>query len=354
MSSEGAGVGTTATTRQEPAAGTPDPSAPPDGTALRAVAAGRFASWVRDGAPHVPLPGGGRTWERFQALHGLGRDDLALARLAEGHADAVAILAELGSPAPAAGERWGVWAAQPPGARLTARPGADGRWLLDGVKPYCSGAHSCTHALVTADTEEGRRLFALSTDVPGYAPVPGTWQAIGMAGSDTPDVRFTGVPAVPVGGVDAYVRRPGFAHGGIGVAACWLGGARGIADTLFASASRRAPDQLAAAHLGAVDVALHGAECVLRVAATEIDADPQDLTGDAALRAMRARAAVERVATLVLDHVGRALGAGPLCHDARHARLVADLTVYIRQHHADRDLAALGTTLVAPPEGAGR
>lgn len=342
---------TTVTTDQEPVSEMP---VTPDGVALRRAAADRFAAWVRDSAADVPLPGSGRTWERFQTLHGLGREDLALARLAEGHADAVAILAELGASAPAPGERWGVWAAQPPGARLTARPGTDGLWQLDGVKPYCSGAHSCTHALVTADTEEGRRLFALATAVPGYAPVPGTWQAVGMAGSDTPDVRFTGVPAVPVGGVDAYVGRPGFAHGGIGVAACWLGGARGVADTLFASAARRAPDLIAAAHLGAVDVALHGAECVLRIAAAEIDADPADRGGDAALRAMRARAAVERVSTLVLDHVGRALGAGPLCHDARHARRVADLTVYLRQHHGDRDLAALGASLVAPPESTPR
>jgi hypothetical protein len=40
--------------------------------------------------------------------------------------------------------------------------------------------------------------------------------------------------------------------------------------------------------------------------------------------------------------VGRALGAAPLGHDADHARNVADLTVYIRQHHAERDFEALG------------
>ena len=38
----------------------------------------------------------------------------------------------------------------------------------------------------------------------------------------------------------------------------------------------------------------------------------------------------------------RALGAGPLCHDEAHSRAVADLTVYLRQHHAERDLAQLG------------
>ncbi len=60
------------------------------------------------------------------------------------------------------------------------------------------------------------------------------------------------------------------------------------------------------------------------------------------MRGLRVRALLEKVCAEVLDHTGRALGAGPLCHDARHARAVADLTVYIRQHHAEGDLAQLG------------
>ena len=30
----------------------------------------------------------------------------------------------------------------------------DGRWTLTGVKPWCSGADLCTHALITAVTED--------------------------------------------------------------------------------------------------------------------------------------------------------------------------------------------------------
>ena len=41
----------------------------------------------------------------------------------------------------------------------------------------------------------------------------------------------------------------------------------------------------------------------------------------------------------MLTRTGRALGAGPLGHDEAHSRAVADLTVYLRQHHAERDLA---------------
>jgi hypothetical protein len=59
------------------------------------------------------------------------------------------------------------------------------------------------------------------------------------------------------------------------------------------------------------------------------------------------RARIEQVASETLDRVGRALGAGPLCHDRAHARRVADLTVYLRQSHGDDDLACLGRLLAA-------
>jgi len=298
-----------------------------------------FAAAVESGRLDLPLPGSGRTWERWAVLADLAGEDLSLARLSEGHIDALAILAELGAGAPPAGSRWGVWAAQPPGPGLSASR-AEGGWRLDGIKRYCSGAHACTHALVTAAAPDGNRLFAVATD--GLAPVAGTWPATGMAASDTLDVEFTGIPGAPVGGPGDYTGRPGFAHGGGGVAACWYGGARGVGQTLLTAAAKRDVGPHALAHLGAVDVALHTARAALARAAAEIDADPADREQDGWRRALRVRALVEATATEVMARVGRALGAGPLCHDEAHGRRVADLTVYLRQHHAEKDLAELG------------
>ena len=299
-----------------------------------------FAEAVGSGRLNLPLPGGGRTRERWAVLADLAGEDLSLARLAEGHADALAILAELGVLAsPAAGSRWGVWAAQPPGPGLRAsRTG--GGWRLDGTKQYCSGAHSLTDALVTAAAPDGNRLFTVSTH--GLLPVPGSWPATGMAASDTFDVGFADTPAEPAGGPGSYTGRPGFAHGGVGVAACWYGGARAVGRTLLAAAAERDVGPHALAHLGAVDIALRTAREALETAAAEIDADPEDIRDGGRLRALRVRALVETVATEVMDRVGRALGAGPLSHDEAHSRRVADLTVYLRQHHAERDLAELG------------
>lgn len=314
----------------------------PDGAGTSAEwqrAARAFVSAVESGRLDLPLPGSGATWRRWAALADLAEEDLSLARLGEGHADAVAILAELEGPPPQPGSRWGVWAANPPGPNVTAaRQG--GTWLLRGTKQYCSGARVCTHALVTARAGGQERLFAVAVE--DLEPDTGSWPATGMAGSDTLDVGFPAVPAEPVGPPGGYTGRPGFSHGGAGVAACWYGGARGVARALARATAKRDVGPHAFAHLGAVDIALRTTRAALARAADEIDADPGDLRGEGALRTLRVRALAEATASDVLARTGRALGAGPLSHDEAHSRAVADLTVYLRQHHAERDLARLG------------
>ena len=301
---------------------------------------GRSAAAVESGRLDLPLPGSGATLERLSALADLAGEDLSLARLGEGHADAVAILAELGGPSPHAGQPVGRMGGEPAGSERDGRAAAAAAWVLRGTKQYCSGARICTHALVTAAAADGQRLFAVT--VAELEPRDGTWPATGMAGSDTLDVGFPGVVAEPVGPPDGYTDRPGFSHGGVGVAACWYGGARGVARALLSAAAKRDIGPHALAHLGAVDIGLRTAWAALATAAREIDADPDDLRGDGPLRALRVRALTEAVATDVLARTGRALGAGPLGHDEAHSRAVADLTVYLRQHHAERDLARLG------------
>lgn len=305
-------------------------------------AADAFAALVGRGWA-LPLPGAGATEERWSGLGALGAMDLPVARLAEGHADARAILAELGGPDPGDGRRLGVWAAEPPTARLGARR-AGGGWRLDGRKAWCSGARTLTDALVTAEAGDGRRLFLADLTGGGLRTDPTVWAGPGMVASDTADVYFDDVPAVPVGGPGAYVDRPGFWHGGIGVAAVWAGGARAVAARLLSTVAVRDPDPLLAAGLGAADVSVHSADAALRDAAREVDAAPADLPA-ARLRALRVRALVARSVDDVLATVGRALGAGPLAHDPEHAQRVADLSVYVRQHHGERDLAGLGELL---------
>jgi hypothetical protein len=292
---------------------------------------------VEAGLDRLPLPGSGHTLERFQRLAEVGGHDLGLCKLFEGHTDALAIIEQLGgSPTP--GSTWGMWAAEPPQARVKVSP-AGHMVALHGRKAWCSGAAVLSHALLTAwDGDDQQQLVAVALDQPGVAVTEQGWQAVGMAATGSVEVLFDGAEAQAIGNPGDYLQRPGFWQGGIGIAACWYGAARQIAEALRSQCGQR-PEPHALAHLGAVDSALQAAADVLRFSALHIDAHPED---HAELLARRARAVVEQSAEQVMREVGRALGAGPFCKDRQFARLSADLPVFLRQSHAERDLAALG------------
>ncbi|MGF6665652.1 alkylation response protein AidB-like acyl-CoA dehydrogenase [Paraburkholderia atlantica] len=302
-----------------------------------------------DRAPTMPLPAHGETLVRWRALSAVAARDLGLVKLFEGHTDALAILAELNGPLPPPASRWGVWAAEAPDARVRAINegienvcGEGAQVRLSGTKAWCSGAPALTHALVTAWRDDEPVLAAVALDQSSISIDPSKWQAVGMRATASADVTFNDTVATLVGAPHAYLRRAGFWHGGAGIAACWYGAAAQIGRTLRDACARRA-DAHRLAHLGATDVALQSAAAVLRETAAWIDAQPSD---DAQTRVLRARLAVEQAASAVIDHATRALGAGPLCRDARFARALADLPVFLRQSHAERDLAALGERLV--------
>lgn len=306
------------------------------------MTAGLVEHWLESGRLELPFPASGRTAERWQRLARLAEENIVAARIAEAHVEAVAILHELGGKPPEPGQLWGVWTAEAPDAVLTATSN-DGAFSLNGTKVWCAGAGFCTHALVTARLDDGTHgLFAVAAIDPTVKALPSTWWNAGMAGSDTRPVQFTNAQAVAVGDPDAYLDRPGFWHGAIGVAACWLGGARRVADPLYRCAASQSADAYSLAHLGAVDAALAAGDAILSVAATQIDDDPFDRARTAQLLARRVRTVVEHAVDEAITRTGRALGPGPLCQDGRHAQRVADLSIYIRQSHAERDLAELG------------
>jgi alkylation response protein AidB-like acyl-CoA dehydrogenase len=320
----------------------------PPGTAEPAVAADLLRGLVRDSMLDLPRPGHGHTRDRFAALTALGEIDLTVARLAEAHTDALAILEELPhEPLPVeAGAVWAVWAAEPPTAVLTASADSAEGWTIDGRKAWCSGTGGTSYALVTAHAPDGPRLFAVDLSQPGVRRLDDPWPTPALRGSDTRTVEFDQVAAWPVGGPNSYVERPGFWQGSVGVAAVWFGGAVGVARSLARAGAERGLSELNLAHLGGVGTSLAAAHACLEVTATAIDEDPCDERGRLIASARAARAVVEQSATDVITRVGRALGAAPLALDAEHGRRVADLLLYLRQSHGDRDLADLGAELV--------
>jgi alkylation response protein AidB-like acyl-CoA dehydrogenase len=310
--------------------------------------AAQLRRMLRAGELDLPVPGAGHTAPRWAALADWGGRDLSLARLAEGHVDAVAILAEAGR-APARGALYGVWASRSGGAAVRLERQGSSR-VLTGTMRFCSGARVLDRALVVADPPDraptgGRLLLDMDVTVAGVQPLSDTWCTAAMADADTLDVVFDDIPVTDdalIGEPGWYVDRPGFALGGAGVAAVWWGGAAGVLDRVLRHL-RPAPDAHQLAHIGELHAVLAAADALLRHTAAVVDADP---AGDHALAVATVRAAVERAAREVVDRAPRIVGPAPLSRDPDLARALADLALYVRQHHAERDHAALGGQVV--------
>ena len=321
-----------------------------EGALLRSLPADADLPTTVDGALELALelgrrapgPGEGATLDLWETLATVAAADLGAVRAVEPHLDAIAILRQAEHDLPDG--VWGVFAAEGGDAPLTATT-RDGGVTLTGTKPWCSLAPRLDRALVTAHVGDGARgLFAVDLHAAGVEVLPGTWHARGLAEIPSGPVRFDDATASPVGEVGWYLTRPGFEWGGIGVAACWYGGTVGIARAVHAAAVAK-PNPFLAMHLGAIDRGLQDARRALAEAASIADAGSLD----ARLVAKRVRATVAAVAEDVLARAGHALGPAPLALDAAHAKRVADLTLYVRQHHAERDLESLGSAVAAGP-----
>ena len=344
---------------------------------------------AREAGKAWPQPGHGGTAALWELLASVAAVDVAAGRIFEPHLDALAILAQSGRDLGGVDGAWGVFAAEGPGTRLDAKKGGgnqggaqpgDGAILLGGSKPWCSLAPLLDHAVVTAHTETGgRAAFAVDLRHPGVTCEEPSWVARGLQEIPSGTVHFSQVPAAPLGGDGWYFSRPGFAWGGMGVAACWLGGAVGVArdyrDSLHGAADRgREPDQIALAGLGEVDRILTSTLQYLGRTAALIDdgglaggdqqtpggdhhadTDSEDTDGTGADRgawseALRVRGTVAAAVERVLSLVSRNRGPGPLAFDEPYAKRMADLALYVRQHHAQRDDAQLGAlTLQGEP-----
>ena len=131
----------------------------------RATASTEVQAWLADAVPGLASELGEQSTvtdllQRWQLLSALGRTDLVLARLLEGHLDALAILAEAGRPA-VPGALYGVWASASGGTGLSlsapSDEGASGA-VLSGTMRFCSGAELVDRALVTARDASGALL----------------------------------------------------------------------------------------------------------------------------------------------------------------------------------------------------
>lgn len=303
----------------------------------------------------LPVGDGGRGWgtdaqgalPMLGVLSGLGGASLPIARIYEGHVNAVRLVVRQGSPgqrahvakAVQAGGVMGVWGADSPQpVHVEVLPTGP---VLRGVKAFASGLGDVTLAVVTARASDGLQMVLVDATDPARWDQD-RWDMHAMVGSRSGQFDCNGIvigPGDNLGRPDALFEEPDF-HGGIWrLAACYAGAMQHIADQLAALIEQRglSDDPLMLDRLGRAAIEAHSAALWAREACTSAElGDDQNRALSTVLFAREAIeqaagrqiALAERMAGTALHHRGSALG-----------RTIRDLRLYLRQAQLDGKLA---------------
>jgi hypothetical protein len=305
--------------------------------------------------------------ELVEDLLVLGRTDIPLSRLAEGHIDALRILAQAGS-GPVKDALYGVWASRSQQTGIRAQPETGGGLRLDGTLRFASGAGLIDRALVPAWLDDGTHLlFDLPVD---ELPVDtSVWRTSAMAASRSHELLLNGVlvaAMAQVGGPDFYLSRPGFFPGGVGVAACWAGGGARLLDRLQRRIPEPSPTQQV--RLGRIRTDLAAAVAVVRSAGLRLDwimsadtggfqerqrREPLGGSGGSSPHTDRGQSLATEVRAAVADAIRRmvaetrlAVGPAGMAMDEELSHAVLDLELYALQQNSDADALLLGSGVV--------
>lgn len=305
----------------------------------------------------APLPHecGGKGWgtdpdgamAMFAVLSALGGASLSIARIYEGHVNALRLVVRLGTRQQCAevaqlvvaGAIMAVWTAdgENPVRLEVSRSGR----VLRGSKVFASGLGDVTLALVSATTDEGLQLlFADATDVARFDH--SAWDACAMVGSRSGRFDCDGLPvdaAVWLGDADAFLAEPDF-HGGIWrLCACYSGAMMRLADDLALLIDQRdmGDDALVRQRLGLAILEAESSVLWAREACIAVEAGTD--SNRALSAALFAREAIEASAARLINLAERIGGTSLHRHGSHSERMIRDLRLYLRQAQLDGKLA---------------
>lgn len=285
----------------------------------------------------------------MNALRLVGRADLSLGRIFEGHINAMKLFAWFGSPhqktqlarSLQAGAFYGVWATEPPPGVALARD-AEG-WLLSGSKAFATGAGGLAHAIVTTRTASGAtRLVVVPADQPDRADLT-RWRVRGMRATGSGSYDLTGFrpgDSELLGGEGDYGREPRFTAGAWRFLAVQLGGVEALlAETRAAMSDPARADPLQRVKFAEAVVAARTAYLWVREAAQRAADDAPDAPEFVRMT----RGVVERAALDVMELAARIVGTRSAFDGQRIDKIIRDLSLYLRQAGPDyaRDQAAI-------------
>ncbi|WP_419730434.1 acyl-CoA dehydrogenase family protein [Lichenicola sp.] len=281
-------------------------------------------------------------------LRTIGRGNLSLGRLYEGHVNALKLIVRYGTDTQVAaaaadvrdGHVFGIWVTE--GADPVRLFETAEGFRLSGEKLFASGACTLTRPLITAQPDVGPPRLVVAKLGPDRNASPTIGGLCGMRGAVTGRCSFEGLAVSPeqlIGAPGDYLRQPEFSAGawrGIAVA---LGGIDRLVDLLRAQLDGRgrASNPHQAVRIGEALIARETAAFWARRAALLAEGGAFE-AGDVAGTVNLARIACEQAGLKVIELVQRGLGLQGFLQTNAAERAMRDLATYLRQPAPDETL----------------
>jgi alkylation response protein AidB-like acyl-CoA dehydrogenase len=306
------------------------------------------------------------TYELLMLLKQVGRGNLAVGRVYEGHINALQLIQTFGTPeqvdAYAGDVRdrhkiFGVWNAEAEdGVRVY--PLENGRYRLEGSKTFCSGSGFVDRPFVNGPLGDSPwQMCIVPMEEVATVSDPAWWQPAGMRATASFKVNFSGVEldaSSLIGKPGDYFRQPWLTAGVIRFAAVQLGGAEALFDATrhYLRDLNRTADPYQQERLGRMAIAVESGNLWLRNAAEFVKdyapifggcPDQSNNQADKLVAyANMMRTAIEQICMDVMQLCERSVGTRGLLPPHPMERIIRDLTLYLRQPVFDAALANVG------------
>ncbi len=313
-----------------------------------------------------------QTWLLLEILKQIGRGNLSLGRVYEGHVNGLQLVQTFGTDKQKkrfaadalSGKVFGVWNAE--GADgIKLYPLNNGRYRLEGSKTFCSGCGYVERPFVNGALPDGGwQMCIVPIEEVEVKVDPNWWQPPGMKASASYKVDFTGVEISAeevIGKPGDYFRQPWLTGGVIRFAAVQLGGAEALFDATrtYLQALGRTDHPHQQARLGQMAIALEQGNLWLKNSAAKVESyapvfgdlprESKDLADSEALKVRQlmnysnmVRTAIEQICMDMIQLSERCIGTNGLLPPHPMERIIRDLTLYLRQPAFDISLTGIG------------
>jgi alkylation response protein AidB-like acyl-CoA dehydrogenase len=302
----------------------------------------------------------GQTEKLLMLLQEIGRGNLVIGRIYEGHVNGLQLIQTFGTPEQievyAADARqnkiFGVWNAEAQdGVKII--PIDNGKYQLKGSKTFCTGC--------------GWQMCIVPMDKVTTVVDPDWWQPAGMRATVSYKIDFTGVEVEQeslLAQPGDYFRQPWLSGGVIRFAAVQLGGASALFDATrqYLQKLDRCGHPQQQERLGKMAIAIESGNLWLKGAAQLVDnyapvfggypdADREQATKLVAYSNM-VRTAIEQICLDTIQLSQRSIGTLGLLPPEPMERIIRDLSLYLRQPAFDAALTDVGKYVLVETENA--